>query len=164
MNLWIFGVNQADDDEDVWVTVCEFGKKVLKLEGEFLDELMVKNAHRVGKTKSIDRPIIVAFLMAKDRMRFLKAASTLYQYNKENKTKYGVKTDLAPKARAKRSRYNIAAYNWRKATGKILMVSSNDSGKVWMVTKPNHESPWKPVDYIDPKWFLVQQTPPSNNE
>ena len=164
MNLWIYGVNQADEDEDVWVTVCEFGKKVLKLENEFLDELMVKNAHRVGKDKSPDRPIIVAFLMAKDRMRFLKAASTLYQYNKENKTKYGVKTDLAPKARAKRTRYNIAAYNWRKATGKILMVRSNDSGKVWMVTKPNHESPWKPVDYIDPKWFLVQQDPPSNKE
>ena len=139
MNLWIYGVKQTDDDEDVWVTVCEFGKKVLKLDDEFIDELMVKNAHRVGKTKSDDRPIIVALLMAKDRMTFLRAASTLYKYNKEHNTKYGVKTDLAPKARAKRARYNFASYNWRKATGKILMVRSNDNGKVWMVTKDNHE-------------------------
>ena len=125
---------------------------------------MVKIAHRVGKTKRPDRPIIVAFLMTKDRTKFLKAASTLYQYNKIDKTKYGVKTDLAPKARAKRTRYNFEAYNWRKATGKILMVRSNDSGKVWMVTKPNHEIPWKPMEYIDPKWFKEQQAPSSTNE
>ena len=158
MNLWIYGVKQTDDEEDVWVTVCEFGKKVLELDDEFVDELMVKNAHRVGKNKTEDRPIIVAFLMAKDRMTFLKSAATLYKYNKEHNTKYGVKTDLAPKARAKRAKYNFAAYNWRRATGKILMVRCNDNSRVWMVTKVNHEDTWKPVAYIDPKWFKPQPT------
>ena len=160
MNLWIYGIDHVDADEDTWAVVCEFGKQVLKLDQEFLNGLMFKNVHRVGSTKSTNRPIIVAFLMAKDRMKFLKSASTLYNYNKKHNTKYGVETDLAPKARAERNRLNYAANNWRRATGKILMVRNNDKGKVWMVTKPNHESAWRPVGYVDPKWFMDPNTPP----
>ena len=159
MNLWIYGIDQVETDEDTWGVVCEFGSKVLKLESEFIDNLMFKGVHRVGGTKNSNRPIIVAFVMAKDRMKFLKAASSLYTYNKTNNTKYGVKTDLAPKARAERKRLTFASNNWRRATGKILSVRNNDNGKVWMVTKPNHESSWRPVGYVDPKWFMEQQAP-----
>ena len=80
MNLWIYGIA----DEDTLAVVCEFGKQVLKLDQEFLNGLMFKNVHRVGSTKSTNSPIIVAFLMAKDRMKFLKSASTLYNYNKKH--------------------------------------------------------------------------------
>ena len=154
MNLWVYGIEQTNmKDEDAWSKVCEFATKVLKIEAKDLDEEQIKNVHRVGDKKDKNRPIIVAFLRAKDRQRFLRASSKLFDYNKEHKTKFGVKTDLAPMARARRRSFQEAAHRWRTETGKILRVCNNDMGKIWMESKTSPSARWYTLGYIDPKWF-----------
>ena len=95
MNLWVYGIDFIDEKENTWEVVKAFAKRVLKLDDSFLEQCIIKNTHRVGDKESKDRPIIIAFVRWDDRMKFLKSASGLFSYNAENKTKYGVKTDLA---------------------------------------------------------------------
>ena len=145
MNLWVFGLEQKDTSEDTWLIVRQFALDVLKLDEPFLDQCLIKNSHRVGKKEYKDRPIIIAFLKWSDRMKFLKAASDLYQYNKKNNTRFGVKTDLAPKARELRKTYHEAAGRWRRGEeGVIIRPCSNDKGKVWMEKKPPKKIHGKP--------------------
>ena len=141
MNLWVFGVEQKDEKEepeDTWLVVKKFAIIVLELDEPFLDQCIIKNTHRLGKKENKERPIIIAFVKWEDRMKFLKAASSLYSYNKKNNTRYGVKTDLAPKARELRKAYHDAAVRWRQGEeGIIIRPCNNDKGKVWMEIPPN---------------------------
>ena len=153
MNLWVFGIDHEDSTENTWEVVKKFAMDVLNLEKSFLEQCLIKNTHRVGKKEKKEKPIIIAFLRWEDRMTFLKAASKLYEYNKKNNTRYGVKTDLAPKARALRKTYHEAAVRWRIGeAGIIIRPCSNDKGKVWMEKKVTKKDPWKPIR-VPEKWF-----------
>ena len=137
-----------------------FGINVLEIEESFLDQCIIKNTHRVGNKNNNDRPIIIAFVKWEDGMRFHKSASGLYSYNTTNKTRYGVKTDLAPKARELRKAYHDAAARWRRAEeGIIIRPCSKDKGKVWMERKRSQVDSWKIV-HVPEKWFeTISQEP-----
>ena len=116
-NLWFYGLQEVKDGENkeiVWQTVSNFCINVLKIDQTRMKECVIKNAQRVGDPKVSDRPLIVAFCKWDDRQLVLRAASILFQFNKDNKTRFAVKTDLAPLAREKRKKYYNAANKMRE--------------------------------------------------
>ena len=154
MNLWFYGLEQTVENEDSWEVVKDFCVKILNVERESFGECVIRNAHRVGKKGEANRPLIVAFVSWKDRMRVLKAAGGLYKYNTENNTKFGVKTDLAPKARAERKKYQIAKVNMTAETGNQGRVCNDTKGRVWLESRKPGIIKWDPVKVVEPRWFI----------
>ena len=72
MNLWLYGVPENKEGENIWKVFYDFCGEVLGFERDFMDLWMIKNIHRVGKFQTADRPIIIAFLSWPDRQTILK--------------------------------------------------------------------------------------------
>ena len=154
MNLWFYGLEQTVENEDSWEVVKDFCVKILNVERASFGECVIRNAHRVGKKGEDNRPLIVAFVSWKDRMRVLKAAGGLYKYNTENNTKFGVKTDLAPKARAERKKFQIAKVNMTAETGNQGRVCNDNKGRVWLESRKPGIIKWDAVKVVEPRWFI----------
>ena len=71
MNLWFYDLEDAEDESDTWLVVSDFVERVLGLENEYLSNVAIKNAHRVGQKDNPKRPIIVAFSSWNDRQKIL---------------------------------------------------------------------------------------------
>ena len=154
-NLWFYGINENDPQEHVWLTVKRFCIEVLDVNREIVEDIYIKNTHRVGDTKVKDRPIIVVFSNWDDRQRILKAAGKLYSFNLKNNTKFAVKTDLAPLARAKRTKFYGVSNRMKADTKLQVKVRDNEKGRVWLASRKDDSDTWKRVDEKDlkPEWL-----------
>ena len=154
-NLWFYGINEEDPKEHVWITIKRFCITVLGKSQESIDTIYIKNVHRVGDTKIKDRPIIVVFSNWDDRQFILRAAGKLYPYNQANGTKFAVKTDLAPLARAKRKQYYGVSNRMKADTGLQVKVNDNEKGRVWLASRRDSSQSWKRVEdsEIKPEWL-----------
>ena len=159
-NLWFYGIHENDPKEHVWTTIKHFCIKVLGQTPENIDTIYIKNVHRVGDTKVKDRPIIVVFSNWDDRQFVLRAAGKLYSYNQANGTKFSVKTDLAPLARAKRKQYYGVSNRMKADTGLQVKVCDNEKGRVWLASRKDENQAWKRVEdkEIKPKWLNPSPT------
>ena len=151
MNVWIYGVEETEK-ENLFDVITNFCTSVLKLKSDVPDNWLIKNAHRVGDYTKPRRPIIIAFVLWEDRQSLLKAASNLYQFNKDNNTKFSVKTDLAPKARLERSNLYGVAQIMREKENLYVRVCDNAKGKVWLERKTPNAIKWIKVQNIDPTY------------
>ena len=149
MNLWLYGVPENKKGENIWKVFYDFCGEVLGFERDVMDLWMIKNIHRVGKFQLADRPIIIAFLSWPDRQTLLKAGSKLAQVNKTNKTKFGIRTDLAPLARHRRWVLNEVAKKMRKPDVLQVKVCDNPKGSVWLRQRKDDNDQWADVKKID---------------
>ena len=157
-NLWLYNITDSDSNISLWENIRIWCREVLGIKRDIMEEMTVKHTHRVGNPKVKDRPIIVAFSRWDDRQTVLKAAGNLYDYNQTNGTKYGVKTDLAPLARAKRVRFQRAVGPMKLATKLLVRQRDNSKGHVWLESRKTVKDDWDKVDekdikkeWLDPK-------------
>ena len=153
MNLWFYDLEDAEDESDTWLVVSDFAERVLGLENDYLSNVAIKNAHRVGQKDNPKRPIIVAFSSWNDRQKIMRKSSGLYAYNQEYNKKYGVRTDYAPLARQRRNVYRGAQKEMIKDTGLLVRTCDNEKGFIWLESRPNAKVRWQTVKEPDPKYF-----------
>ena len=159
MNLWMYGVPENKEGENIWKVFYDFCGEALEFERDVMDMWMITNIHRVGKFQLADRPIIIAFLSWPDRQTLLKAGAKLALINRTNKTKYGIRTDLAPLARHRRWVLNEVAKKMRKPDVLQVKVCDNPKGSVWLRQRKDNGDQW-----VDVKQINNDHLPPSEKD
>ena len=162
MNLWVYGLPETEENEDTWKRVRWFMVEVLELDIAVVDNMDIRNTHRVGdkkKTKGI-RPTIVAFLKWTERQVVLRASIKVASYNTKNETRFAVKTDLAPVAREKRKSYQAISTKIRENNEGLARACDDGKGKVWLEMRPDTKVKWVKHDNPPAKYMHMVNTNP----
>jgi hypothetical protein len=139
-HLLLYGVDGTDTQpKDTIERVRRFAKESLKLEENYANKIVIRNAHRLQKRMEGPATIVIVFLYWSEREAFLRAGPNL------RGTRMSVRTDLPPELKQLRGRLASAAYDIRQ-NEKIHARIREKGPDVWIETRRDSSSPWSRRD------------------
>jgi outer membrane murein-binding lipoprotein Lpp len=136
-HLLLYGVDGQDrTPKDTIERVRTFAKNSLKLDENYANKIVIRNAHRLqNRQDGGPATIVIVFLYWSEREAFLRAGPNL------RGSKMSVRTDLPPELKQLRGRLASEAYDIRQ--NEHIHARIREKGAdVWIETRKDSSSPW----------------------